>query len=156
MLDVFRSFALGMDRSMDGHGQRTPLDKMPVLGARHHTERTIDRYGNNRQLQLVCQHEGSFLEGTHLCGERTGAFGKDYHAHSAAQSGTSLLVGVAYLAGTALVDKYLMGHLTCHSNQRYLAYITLHHPFEITAKMTIDEEDVECSLVVGNKDVRLS
>ena len=39
------------------------------------------------------------------------------------------------------------------AHERDLLELVLHHPLEISAEETVDEEDVERSLVVGNEDI---
>lgn len=41
------------------------------------------------------------------------------------------------------------------AEEGHLAQRLLHHPLEVAVEETVDEEDVECSLVVGHKDIAL-
>ena len=71
-LDVLWALTNGIDGLVDGQGQGMPMGEVPVLHARHDIERAIDGEGNDRQLELVSEHEGSFLESSHVTCKRTG------------------------------------------------------------------------------------
>ena len=59
------------------------------------------------------------------------------------------------MRGASLVDKDLMGIFTSRTDKRYLADAAFHHPLEVAVEETIDEKDVEGSLVIGYEDIGL-
>ena len=88
--------------------------------------------------------------------KRTGTFREHHYTTIASlQDMTCCLIGGTYLTGTSLVDKNLVRLFAGIAYKRYLLQLVLHHPLEIATQETIDEEDVESALMVGNKDVRL-
>jgi hypothetical protein len=56
---------------------------------------------------------------------------------------------------STLINKDMMGCFTCHTHQWHLAQLSLHHPFEIPTQETIDNKDVEGTLMIADKDIRL-
>ena len=47
----------------------------------------------------------------------------------------------------------MVGVLASHANERHFAQALLHHPFKIAVEITIDEENIERSLVVGDEHI---
>ena len=54
-----------------------------------------------------------------------------------------------------LIDKDEAGALAGLADEGHLPQLSLHHPFEMAVQETIDEEDVEGPLMVGDDDVAL-
>ena len=50
----------------------------------------------------------------------------------------------------------MVGAFACIADKGNPAQLVLHHPFEIAVQESIDEENVESSLVVGHKHIALS
>ena len=46
--------------------------------------------------------------------------------------------------------------LAGHTDKGHLAQATLHHPLEVAVEIAIDQENVECTLMVAHKDIRLA
>ena len=57
---------------MDGESQFTASDEAETFRTWKDVERAVDRYGDYGQLQFVRQLECSFLEHSHVSGERAG------------------------------------------------------------------------------------
>mgnify|MGYP000859323053 CR=1 FL=1 len=105
--------------------------------------------------KLVGKHEGATLKRTHMPCKRARAFGEHHHAHSVFQRVACLVVCLLYLARAALVYKYLVRHLAGKANERNLAQLVLHHPFEVASQMTEYQKYVERALMVAHKHIRL-
>ena len=155
-LYVLRTLPDGIDGLMDGERQGVPVGKMPVAGARHHIKGSVDGQRNDRKLQLVGQYKGTFLELSHVPGERTGPFREHDHTQIALFQGlTGGLVGCSYLCRATLIDEDLVRLAAGIAQERNLTQLVFHHPFEVTAQKTVDQEDVKRPLMIGHKDIRL-
>ena len=155
-LDVLWTLADGIDGLVDGQRQRMPMSEVPVFHAGHNIERAIDSEGHDGQLELIGQHEGTFLESAHVTRKRAGTLWEyDNGAIARLQNMACSLIGSLDLRGAALVDEYLVGVATGIAHERNLVELLLHHPLEVTPQKTVYEEDVEGSLMVGDEDIRL-
>lgn len=78
VLDILGTLAYRLDGLVNSKTKRMPENPIHVLHARLHIETAVDGERTDGQLQLVCQHEGSSTEYTHVTCEGAGAFGEDY------------------------------------------------------------------------------
>ena len=155
-LYVLRALSYGVDGGMDGKRERVPMGKMPVTHAGHDIERAVDSQRHNGQLQLVGQSKSTFLEQRYMAGERASSLWEhDHGAITRLQNVARLFVGAANLPHSTLVDHDLMRLAAGIAHEGNLLYLVFHHPLEVTSQVTVDEENVEGSLMVGHKDVRL-
>ena len=154
-IDVFWSLADRVDGLMDGQAQGVPVDEMPVVHTGQDVEGAVDGQRYDGQLQLVGQREGTFAERAHVARERAGTFGEDGDGVTLAQDAAGVVVGFFDLAHATLVDHNLVGLATGIAHKGNLLYLVFHHPLEVAAQETVDEEDVEGTLMVGHEDVRL-
>lgn len=151
-----RPFALRLYGLVNRERQGMPDDEMHVAHTGHDIERTVDGERNDRELQFIGQHEGSAAERAHVTIEGAGSFGKDNERHTFAQNLACLLVGLADFAGSTFVDKNVVGAFGRVADKGNTAQLIFHHPLEIAVQETVDEKDVERSLVIGHEDVALS
>ena len=154
-LDILHSPTLGIDRLVDGELQRMPSQPMPVAHAGHHVKRTVDGQRANRQLEFISKHERPPTEHSHVACEGARAFGKHHQRHAFLKHLARLVVGLADLARPALVDKDVVSRLTRPPYEGNFAQSLLHHPLEVASQKSVDNEDVDRSLVVADKDVAL-
>lgn len=77
VFDIVRSLARGEKGRMNDQSQAVPVGKMKVAHSWHHIETSIDGDGHNRQLEFVCQLEGSSAENAHVSGESARTFGEN-------------------------------------------------------------------------------
>ena len=49
----------------------------------------------------------------------------------------------------------MVGGLAGYADKGHLAQLAFHHPLEVASQESIDQEDIEGSLVVAHKDIRL-
>lgn len=77
VLDILGTLAYRLDGLVNSKTKRMPENPIHVLHARLHIETAVDGERTDGQLQLVCQHEGSSTEYTHVTCEGAGAFGED-------------------------------------------------------------------------------
>ena len=141
---------------MDSEFERMPCSKMTIFHARHDIERTIDSQRNYWQLEFISQCKCTFLKLTHVSGEATRTF-REYHNTAIAmlQGFACFVVGGFHMTRTALIYKDLVRLSAGIAHKRNAAQLIFHHPFEITTEEAIDEENVESTLMVGNKNIRL-
>ena len=85
----------------------------------------------------------------------TGALGEYSETGTALQCLSSLVVGGLHLFGTTLINENLVGLGTSKAYKRNLTQLVFHHPFEMAMQMTINQEDIESTLMVGHEDIRL-
>ena len=133
-----------------------PCHPTHIAHSGHHIERAVDGDGHYGQLDVVSQHESSTLEHAHMTRKRTCSFGKYHERHAALQRLACTVVGLAYLAGASFVDEYVVSRLACLAHEGHLTQLTLHHPLEIAAQETVNQEYIEGSLMVGYEHIRLS
>lgn len=69
------------------------------------------------------------------------------------ERGQSLAYGVHHTRGTVRIHIDMTGAFTGCANKDNLSKSFAKHPAEVMIQETEKEEDVECSLMVGNKDV---
>ena len=154
-VDVFRPLPYRIDGLVDGEAQRMPRDEMPVAHTRQNVERAVNGKRYDRQLQLVGQRKGALTEKSHVAGKRAGTFGEDGDAVALLQDAAGVVVGLLNLADATLVDHNLVRLSAGITHKGNLLYLVFHHPLEVAAQETVDEEDVEGTLMVGHEDVRL-
>ena len=133
-----------------------PVDEVEAFHTGQDVERPVDGQRHDRQLQFVGQGEGAFLEMGHVTCEGTCAFGEHRHAVALLQYLAGILVGLANLAGTPFVNHNLVRLLTGIAHEGNLPQLLFHHPFEVTPQMSVYQEDVKGTLMVGHEDVTLS
>ena len=150
---ILRSFSLGQDGVVDGESQFTASDEAETFRTWKDVERAVDRYGDYGQLQFVRQLECSFLEHSHVSGERAGTFGKYYQRGSFLQDFTGFGISFLNLFRSRLVYEDVTCALACFSDQEDFPQRFFHHPFEIASQEAVNQKDVECPLVVGHEYV---
>ena len=151
--DVFGAFALRRNGFVDGERERVSRQEPETLLAAEYIEGAIYGNGHNGQLQLVGQLECTAAEDAHVACEGAGSFWEDKETGAAPQHAMSLFVGGLHSLRATLVNHDMAGAEAGSAHQRYAAEGLLHHPLEIAAQVTIDEEYVVGSLMVGNEDV---
>ena len=90
-----------------------------------------------------------------MAGEGASAFGEDGERSAADQALASGCHRFGNGATTRLVYEYETGFFARITHEGEFAQRGFHHPFELTAEEAREEENVECPLVVGHKDVAL-
>jgi hypothetical protein len=130
----------------------SPVD---ILHAGLDVETAIDGKWANRQLQFVGKHEGTSAEHTHVTRKAAGTLREYHQRHALLQYLARPVIGSTNLGRSALVDKDMMCILASQTYQRNLADALLHHPLEVTSQEAVDQEDVESTLMIGNKHITL-
>ena len=140
---------------MDSELQRMPECPVDILHAGLDLETAIDGKRANRQLQFVGKHEGTSAEHTHVTGKAAGTLREYHQRHTLLQHLARPVIGSTDLGRSTLVDKDMMCILASQTYQRNLADALLHHPLEVTSQEAVDQEDVESTLMIGNKHITL-
>ena len=87
--------------------------------------------------------------------KRTGSFWEYCYGIALLQNLTCSVVGTLHGLGTALVYENLVRLLTSIAQEWDAPQLFLHHPLEVSAQMTVDEEDIIDALMVGYKHIAL-
>ena len=156
VFDVFLPFADGRDGLVDDKAERMPMNEIEASHAGQYIERTVNRDGDDRKLQVVCQLKCAFAEESHVPGESSGAFGEDNERRSVLKRGARFVNGFFDGFRSGFVHENVARFFTSDSDERHLAQCFFHHPFEVTSKIAVNQENINRTLVVGDEDVALT
>ena len=93
------------------------------------------------------------FEGPHGTCPGAGSLGEHDERHAALQGGFGLLQGLFDPAGGGFIDKDVAGGGAGASHEGDVAQALFHHPFEVVVEVSVDEEYVVGSLVVGHEHI---
>ena len=144
-----------MYRRVDREVQRGEVGEMEIAHARHDVETAVDRDRHDRKLEFVSELECATTEKTHVAGEGAGTFGEDGERGATDQALACGFHRFGNGATTRFVYENETGFGTGITHEGNFAQRGFHHPFELTAEEAGEEENVESSLVVGDKNVAL-
>ena len=146
--DVVRPLPHRLYRFVDGERQPVPAHEVPVTCARHYVERAVDCQRHHGQPQLVGKHERPPAEVAHASRERARPLGEHHHARAVPKYVAGMVVGLLYFARASLVNENLVALYAGIAYEWYLLQSLFHHPLEVAAQVSEDEEYVERPLMV--------
>ena len=154
VLNVLWTLANGGYGLVDGHRKGMLEDE--VDGASPATQYVVgtikcDRYDG--QLKFVGQLIGTAEEWSHLSRQRPLSFWEDHERRAVLKHLACPVVCLLQRLGTSLVDKDVSCRFAGLPDEGCLAQFALHHPLKVASQIAVDKEDVERTLMVGDKDV---
>lgn len=141
---------------MDDHAERMPRDKAETTHTGEEIETTIEGDGDDGELQGVGQLEGAAAEVAHVAGKGASPFGKHGQRSAALQVGFGGAHGVDDALAGRFIDKDEACLFARIAHKGDVTQRLLHHPLKFAAKKSGQKENVERTLVVGDKNVALS
>ncbi len=132
-----------------------PIHKTYATSARKHLKSTVNSNGYNGQFQLFRQLKSTLTKRSHVSRERARSLRKDDKRRTTRKHLASFLIGVLYALWTTLVNKNETSAFARLTYKWYIAQTLLHHPLEVAPEITIYQKNIECSLMVSDKHIRL-
>ena len=121
-----------------------------------HVETTGEREGDNRQAKVQRNLECSPFESSHFAVKGTCSLREDDGADATYELFLHLLEALQRRFGVAAVDEDMSGGLAPRADERHLAELRFHQPFEDHRQPSVDEPYVEHRLMVGDEDITLT
>jgi len=119
----------------------------------HDLVRSLDGDRNYWHLEHGSKGEGSLLEAVEVAVGGASPFGEDDQRSAALKGVECLTEGVEHACCATFVDPDLTRLLARDACYRNLLDALAKHPSEVVPQTSIEQEDVECTIVVGNEDV---
>lgn len=149
-VDVVSAFG-SLDRAVYGDGDSSRARESCI--AWHDIVCPVDGDGHDGHIEFGGKEICAAFESPYPSVACSRAFGKDDDAHAAAETSCGVVEGGTDSGGVGAVDKYVSAFVACVSYKWDFAQRRFHHPAEVVSKKSVYAEDVECSLVVCDKDV---